>query len=172
MADEQPPVNGVYFLFDRQRLTYVGRSRNCAQRVIEHRRNGRPFDAHYIMAVPNNETGWVEMALIKALEPKQNRHGKERVKPGPVVVGPPTIKQGPVIYQPTIVKYDPNEIYWLPQIREELSGYRAVDFVSQMKSGQIPASYQESGGKKFWNCRADEVFKWKRAMQDKWGTAA
>lgn len=170
MTDE--PVNGVYFLFERKKLIYIGKSRDCAKRVAAHRSNGRPFDYYLIMPVSVGEADWVEIALIKAMEPKQNKRGIDKVVPGKTIVGPAVVKPGPTIFKPVVVTYDPNDIYWLPDIKRELAGYLAHEFIARMKAGEIPGVYSESNGKKYWRCRAEEVFKWKRALQKKWGEAA
>lgn len=64
---------GVYMLFQDRELIYVGRSRNCAQRIAEHRWNGRPFDFSLVVPCAIEDAEWVERAVIRATEAAQNR---------------------------------------------------------------------------------------------------
>lgn len=76
------PVSGVYLLFDRQRLVYVGKSTDCKRRIADHARNGRAFDYATVMALPDGDETWIEEALIRRLGPPQNRsHNTPRPEP-------------------------------------------------------------------------------------------
>lgn len=68
----KPVVIGVYFLFEAHDLVYVGRSINCYSRIDHHRAAGRHFDYALVMPCPQEDSDWVETALIHALAPKQN----------------------------------------------------------------------------------------------------
>jgi hypothetical protein len=83
----QPVVCGVYLLFKDRKLTYVGKSVDCYGRINAHRVNGREFDYATVAACPEADMGWVEAALIAAMEPVGNRAGKAK----PVVL--PTLRE-------------------------------------------------------------------------------
>lgn len=71
-----PVVSGVYMLFKDRRLIYVGKSVDVYGRINTHRVNGREFDYATVSACPEADMGWVESAMIAAMEPVQNRAGK------------------------------------------------------------------------------------------------
>lgn len=66
-------VCGVYLLFLGRQLVYVGRSRNCAARIAQHRTNGRPFDHYQITPCSPADALWIEQALIAATDAVQNK---------------------------------------------------------------------------------------------------
>lgn len=74
-AAPYPVVTGVYLLFLRCRLEYIGRSKNCYARIEEHRRNGREFDYASVMALPEADMTWIEAELIRSLDARKNRSG-------------------------------------------------------------------------------------------------
>lgn len=76
MSSTRPIVCGVYMLFREQRLIYVGRSRDIYRRVDDHRSNGREFDYAAVTPCPEADAPWIEAAMIKAMEPAQNRTHK------------------------------------------------------------------------------------------------
>jgi hypothetical protein len=82
----RPVVNGIYMLFERHALVYVGRSTDCYKRIASHRSNGRPFDYALVTPCPDADSAWVEACLIKATEPVQNRAG---LSPVPFVPAAP-----------------------------------------------------------------------------------
>lgn len=71
-----PVVSGVYFLFKDRELTYTGKSQDVYGRINAHRTNGRPFDYALVGACPLHDAGWVEAALIRSFQPKENKVGK------------------------------------------------------------------------------------------------
>lgn len=71
----KPMVSGVYMLFLKHELVYIGRSSDCYGRINTHRANGRPFDASFVTPISTEDVRWVEAALIEALQSKQNRVG-------------------------------------------------------------------------------------------------
>jgi hypothetical protein len=71
---QTPPKVGVYLLFLGDEVVYVGSSMNMPDRIAAHRGNGRPFDRAYFIATKLSERGKVERALIRALQPSQNRN--------------------------------------------------------------------------------------------------
>jgi hypothetical protein len=92
MAAKGSEVHGVYMLFKGRKLAYVGRSQNPQQRISAHRSNGRPFDFALHMECPAADVVWVELALIEALNPPQNKVGvvaprpDEAETPRPIIV--------------------------------------------------------------------------------------
>jgi hypothetical protein len=68
----QPQV-GVYLLLLKGKVVYVGSSLNMPNRVADHRCNGRPFDEVFYIATKANERERLEVTLIKAINPSQNR---------------------------------------------------------------------------------------------------
>ena len=75
-GEEQAEQAGVYLLFLRKKLVWVGSSSNMRERVASHRRNGRPFDRAFYIPASDEDRLWLELILIKALNPPQNRNGR------------------------------------------------------------------------------------------------
>lgn len=73
--DAAQPLVGVYLLMLNGRIVYVGSSINMSQRVADHRKNGRPFDKAFYIAVSERERQELERVLIEAINPPQNRNG-------------------------------------------------------------------------------------------------
>lgn len=63
---------GVYLLFYRGALAYVGRSTQLRARLSEHRRSGRLFDTEQVIACAPEIAQWLEAELIRTLQPPQN----------------------------------------------------------------------------------------------------
>jgi predicted GIY-YIG superfamily endonuclease len=82
---QQPVVCGVYMLFHKHELVYIGRSTNCYRRIDQHRSKGRTFDYALVTACPASDAAWVEEAMIAGMHAKQNRIG-ERLAHGSKVV--------------------------------------------------------------------------------------
>lgn len=76
-ANSAAPETAIYLLFLRRELVYVGKSRNPDSRINSHRKNGRPFDYAVVVPVARGDMDWIEVALIKAFAPPQNRLGLE-----------------------------------------------------------------------------------------------
>lgn len=76
----KPVVCGVYCLFLKHELIYVGKSRDAYARIGTHRANGREFDYATVATCPESDLAWIEAAMIKAMEPVKNRAGKAMVK--------------------------------------------------------------------------------------------
>jgi hypothetical protein len=74
----QPVVCGVYSLFLHHELVYVGKSTDAYKRIAEHRTKGREFDFATVTACPPADLDWIEAALIRAWEPRQNRNHKSK----------------------------------------------------------------------------------------------
>jgi hypothetical protein len=68
-----PPSIGVYLLMLKGKIVYVGTSRRMPKRVATHRQNGRPFDEVFYIASDETQRLKLEAALIKAINPPQNR---------------------------------------------------------------------------------------------------
>jgi len=89
---------GVYLLFNRARkIVYVGRSNYPPERIRSHRVNGRPFSHSAILPCSEEDSHWIEKALIEAMQPPQNRAGVRNplveAEPEPVVVERVIIKE-------------------------------------------------------------------------------
>lgn len=100
---------GVYFLFLRKRLVYIGRSNNPYERIKKHRMNGRPFDDYVVAHCEPGQSQWMEAALIKALAPTGNRAGVEHE---PVQLDP---EPAQVIQVVEKVVYREPENRWAPK---------------------------------------------------------
>jgi predicted GIY-YIG superfamily endonuclease len=70
--DILPVVSGVYLLFTKHRLTYVGSSTDCYRRISDHRTNGRRFDNAFVVPCQSTDAKWIEKALISQLAPEEN----------------------------------------------------------------------------------------------------
>jgi len=67
--------SGVYFLFDREELVYIGKSWNCLLRVAEHTRKDaeKSFTSWNFIAIDvDTEKNNLERKLIQAHNPKYN----------------------------------------------------------------------------------------------------
>lgn len=82
---------GVYLLFYKGALTYIGQSANMQKRIKEHASNGRPFDRAYFIKTLAKERFAVEAALIAALQPTQNRSVGHRFASVDAPAAEPTI---------------------------------------------------------------------------------
>ena len=87
-----PVVSGCYMLFLNRKLVYIGQSRNVYARIESHRTNGREFDYAAVVALPQADAGWVETALIEAMETRMNRQKVPVQKVAPKVVLEPIAK--------------------------------------------------------------------------------
>ena len=67
------PNVGVYLLLKKNKVVYVGMSRNLKSRIDTHYAAGRPFGASYRIPAPLEEMAHLERLLIAQLKPKQNR---------------------------------------------------------------------------------------------------
>jgi hypothetical protein len=83
-ATTKPPVEpniaspqiGVYLLLIKGKVVYVGSSLQMPKRVVQHRRNGRPFDQVFYIATERGQHLKLEATLINAIDPVQNRLGR------------------------------------------------------------------------------------------------
>lgn len=65
--------SGVYFLYDKEELVYIGQASNITRRILEHIEQGlKVFDTVRYSLVPVTNLNSVEMTLVKALKPKYN----------------------------------------------------------------------------------------------------
>lgn len=71
--------SGVYLLLVGEEIVYVGSSFDMPARVKEHRTNGRPFDKAFYIPASDSDRPMLEKILIKAINPTQNRIGKNRL---------------------------------------------------------------------------------------------
>lgn len=62
---------GVYFLFRRRSIVYVGKTKSVATRISQHRVS-KDFDTVLVMRVPEELLETIEMQWIKRLRPKLN----------------------------------------------------------------------------------------------------
>ena len=65
--------SGVYLLLRRGRVVYVGSSANCANRIGQHKTNGRAFDKAFYIFADAGERENLERTLIRAIQPEQNK---------------------------------------------------------------------------------------------------
>lgn len=66
---------GIYFLFSRGKLVYIGKSsRNALTRIMSHR---FPFDSFALEYIPEKEIMKKEKELIRKYKPKHNRQSKQ-----------------------------------------------------------------------------------------------
>lgn len=66
---------GVYFLFKKQAVIYIGQSLNVFKRVHDHRLNGVDFDAWTVIACDRSELLTLEQHYISAFRPPFNKTG-------------------------------------------------------------------------------------------------
>jgi hypothetical protein len=105
-----PVVTGVYFLFRKGALEYIGRSKNCYARIEEHRRNGREFDYASVMALPEADMAWVEAELIRAMETRKNRTGTATQKTAEKAIKEPAIRLVERVIMREVPVVVPNQI--------------------------------------------------------------
>jgi excinuclease UvrABC nuclease subunit len=76
LAEINAPAPGVYKLFRRDRLIYVGQSRDVHARVKQHKANGRTYDRYDCEEIRDlQERTRVERELIEEYQPIENvRH--------------------------------------------------------------------------------------------------
>lgn len=72
-----PVVCGIYFLLNKRKLIYIGKSKNCYQRIEEHRQNGREFDYACIATSLVTDIDWLEKSFIESLNPPHNKHNRQ-----------------------------------------------------------------------------------------------
>jgi hypothetical protein len=63
---------GVYFLFRRCSIVYVGKTKSVAARIAQHL-GSKHFDAVVVMRVPEEMLSAIEMQWIQRLQPRLNR---------------------------------------------------------------------------------------------------
>lgn len=66
------PRSGVYFLIERQRIVYVGRSKNIDERLARHRAEKNPFDSIAILDCDADTAAVLESWFIAVLRPSRN----------------------------------------------------------------------------------------------------
>jgi hypothetical protein len=71
-ADRMHLPVGVYFLYFRGVLQYVGKSIAPASRLHQHRQLGRVFDRAFVLPVPQSMMDQAESALIRRFRPPLN----------------------------------------------------------------------------------------------------
>ncbi len=65
-------VSGVYFLFDREELIYIGSSIDCPNRIREHRKD-KEFDSYYIIKTLPEDRLEIEADYIQKFKPPLNK---------------------------------------------------------------------------------------------------
>lgn len=70
---------GVYFLFVRGQLTYIGESMSIIGRLAQHRRCGRHFTSYGFVNVPGDLRRSMETAYLHALHPPENNSFPEPI---------------------------------------------------------------------------------------------
>jgi hypothetical protein len=69
-------VSGIYFLWRKEQIVYVGQSRNITQRIADHIQEGKKrFDGMSYIAVEVIRLDRVERYFIETLLPQYNRCG-------------------------------------------------------------------------------------------------
>lgn len=63
---------GVYFLYLKNTLQYIGQSTDPSARLVQHKKMGKTFDRVLALPVPNFMLARVEGALIRLLRPPLN----------------------------------------------------------------------------------------------------
>jgi hypothetical protein len=140
--------HGVYFLFLKQELVYVGRSSNPYGRIEAHRINGRPFDDFTVAHCEPGQSMWMERALIASLAPAQNRAGKPMHDPLPPPKPAPEPKTQivtQVVYRDRIVtpKTDADEMCSISSWKYALTRYGLrKPFADAVTSGEIPSFWK------------------------------
>lgn len=67
------PLRGVYFLLDRGKVVYIGRSVNCYVRIGTHFDEcTKVFDSYYVIECKEKELDDLEMQYIGKFMPKYN----------------------------------------------------------------------------------------------------
>lgn len=170
-ANSRPIINGVYFLFQDHALVYVGKSRDCYARIAAHRSNGRVFDYARALPVSEDDTGWIEAAFIRSMDPSQNKHHRrQNAQPdaAPKVaesthqthhVSITRVSQGPQFS-------DMNEIIHMAKARDILKGHDPLGFVAACDAGTVPAVISIRNGAKgiatMRRVRVGDVLQWKQ----------
>jgi hypothetical protein len=67
-----PNIGGVYFIFEGDALTYVGRSWFISERLCQHARQFRRIDSFSYVAVPLTRAVWAELNYIDEARPRDN----------------------------------------------------------------------------------------------------
>ena len=62
---------GIYFLFDKNELVYIGQSINCLSRIAEHE-NCKKFDSYYILKCEREQLSEIEAVYIERYKPRYN----------------------------------------------------------------------------------------------------
>ncbi|MEO0700325.1 MAG: GIY-YIG nuclease family protein, partial [Pseudomonadota bacterium] len=65
-------ICGIYFLIKRDRIVYVGQSKNVLRRIARHIDDGREFDRFTISPCKEEDLDRMEATYISALYPDQN----------------------------------------------------------------------------------------------------
>ena len=68
---------GVYFLFHKGEVVYVGVTNNILRRLGEHAKDKR-FDAYSYIPIDGNEATELELKFIRQLKPRYNDAGSQR----------------------------------------------------------------------------------------------
>lgn len=145
---------GVYFLFLRKRLVYVGRSNDPPTRIASHRSNGRAFDYSLFTRCHAKDVGWVERSMIEALKPPQNRQfvpaeAGDRWQPSEEDLPPVNHRPEPIPLPSPPPPPPPPRVYdWTPTPAPVMSMIAAKtyaaryglarDFMAAVNAGKVP----------------------------------
>lgn len=90
-----PP--GLYMLCREGRVVYVGQAERPAERIAQHRVEGKAFDAVYGLPCPPESRNLLEGYVIRALRPSLNRGRGPKTNPDAVLATFPHVAAlGPV----------------------------------------------------------------------------
>jgi len=74
-------IAGVYFLFLRRHLVYIGQSSCCLRRLGQHRDRGMVFDEVIIIEGASWDISDVETYYVTMLKPPRNNYKKKMAYP-------------------------------------------------------------------------------------------
>lgn len=116
--------NRVYFLVQRKRVVYVGRTTHLPQRLLAHTRD-KQFDSVFYIDVDEADVAAVEREMISDLDPPMNRQGQCHVA---IVEGPVRLWRTPL--EKALLYYaEPKRkaYFWIPPLHlEEMRGLTDV----------------------------------------------
>jgi hypothetical protein len=162
----QPVISGVYFLFKDRALTYTGKSRDVYARIETHRSNGRQFDYAAVTACPEQDAAWIEAAMIRAMNPPENRALKAKVR-APAL--PSEGLSSPVRYalqappkRTDVLPSDPDMIVSRPVAVDYAKHFRlGTQLIEALKTGEIP-SRRERDGRGAFLIRVGDLETWRK----------
>lgn len=73
-------IEGVYFLFDKDEIIYIGKSVNIYKRIYAHKIKGVCFDSFSFLKIEIEQLLTMERKYIKKYKPKNNVHFTGKTK--------------------------------------------------------------------------------------------